>query len=165
MKAPPLPDDETTRLATLHALRILDTPAEDRFDALTTVAAAVANVPIALISLVDENRQWFKSACGLGAPETPRDVSFCGHAILSDEPLVIEDASCDERFFDNPLVTGPPWVRFYAGFPLHVGEARIGTLCVIDDHPRKLTVEQIAELTAIARVVEQELPPLDGEKK
>ncbi|NMG36620.1 GAF domain-containing protein [Azoarcus sp. TTM-91] len=165
MKAPPLPDDETERLARLHALRILDTPAEQRFDALTTVAAAVANVPIALISLVDENRQWFKSACGTSVTETAREISFCGHAILSGEPLVVADAACDERFFDNPLVTGTPWVRFYAGFPLQADGARIGTLCVIDDHPRQLTPEQIAELTAIARVVEQELRPPQGQGK
>jgi len=118
VKTPEYPDNESSRLDTLHALNILDTSHEERFDRLTRLAKRVLGVPIALVSLVDTNRQWFKSKQGLEATETPRDISFCGHAILGDEILVIEDATRDERFHDNPLVTGEPGIRFYAGYPL-----------------------------------------------
>ena len=112
MIAAPLPDDENARLSTLRVLRVLDTDPEERFDRLTRMARRLFQVPIALVSLVDADRQWFKSAQGLDVPETPRDVSFCGHAILSDDILLIPDTHADPRFVDNPLVTGAPHVRF-----------------------------------------------------
>lgn len=115
---PGLPADEPERLAELRALAILDTPREDAFDNLMQLAASIFGVPIALVSLVDEARQWFKSAHGLCVAQTPRDVSFCTHVVFSNAPLVVEDAARDPRFADNPLVTAAPQVRFYAGEPL-----------------------------------------------
>lgn len=115
---PAFPLDEANRLATLRGLNILDTPPEERFDRLTRLAQQLINVPIAVVSLVDSNRQWFKSCQGLDASETPRNISFCGHAILDNELFVIPDALLDTRFSDNPLVTGAPNIRFYAGQPL-----------------------------------------------
>ena len=113
-----IPHDEAKRLAALIDYQILDTPPEPNFDELTELVASVLDVPIAPVSLIDEKRQWFKSHHGLDATETPRDISFCGHAILDDEVLIVEDSHIDERFIDNPLVTGDPKVRFYAGMPL-----------------------------------------------
>ena len=118
MKTPELPADERTRLEILRSLKILDTLPEERFDRLTRLARKLFDVPIALVSLVDVNRQWFKSSAGLDATETPREISFCGHAILGDDILVVSDTQLDERFHDNPLVTGGPAIRFYAGCPL-----------------------------------------------
>src|ERR1700752_1549332 len=115
MLTPALPADENTRLDTLRALNILDTSPEERFDRLTRLAKRLFGVPIALVNLVDADRQWFKSCVGLSATETPRDISFCGHAILGDDILLVPDAGVDERFHDNPLVTGDPNIRFYAG--------------------------------------------------
>lgn len=137
MKPAPIPADDESRLAALRALLILDTPPEARFDRITGFAAKEFEVPMALLTLVDRNRQWFKSRVGLVPCETARDVSFCGHAIVQTEPLVIEDAQCDARFADNPLVTGAPFVRFYAGAPLRLPSGEVvGTLCVIDTRPR-----------------------------
>ncbi|MDH4074716.1 MAG: ATP-binding protein [Acidimicrobiia bacterium] len=137
---------------------MLDTPAEDRFDRITRIAALAFDLPVALVSLVDENRQWFKSCVGLGVRETPRSVSFCGHAIMQSDAFVIDDAHEDPRFADNPLVTGPPFVRFYAGQPL-VDEAghKLGTLCVIGHEPRRLTAGQIELLGHLGRWAEEEL--------
>jgi GAF domain-containing protein len=158
MQQPALPPDEALRVETLRELLILDTPPEARFDNLTRAAAAFFRVQIALVSLIDTNRQWFKSACGLDAKETPRDIYFCGHAILQDEVFVIEDALLDERFFDNPLVTGEPKIRFYAGAPLKASNGmNLGTLCLIDPHPRKLLDFEIEMLSDMAKLVEQEL--------
>ena len=120
MLAPSLPEDEDQRIATLRALKILDTDPEERFDRITRLASRFFNVPIALVSLVDVNRQWFKSSYGLGISETSRDISFCGHTILNTEILAVEDATKDERFVNNPLVSGDPDIRFYAGKPLAV---------------------------------------------
>lgn len=132
-----LPFDEAERLSTLHSLGILDTPVSDRFDRLTRTAVKMFGVSAALVSLVDENRQWFKSVCGLDAKETDRDIAFCAHAILGDEILLIPDATQDPRFADNPLVTGPPYIRFYAGAPLFTPDGKkIGTFCLIDKTPR-----------------------------
>lgn len=114
MKSPETPRDEETRLKRLRSLGILDTAPEERFDRLTRLAKRMFGVPIALVSLVDENRQWFKSCVGLEASETPRDVSFCGHAILCNEIFIIADATLDERFADNPLVLNEPKIRFYS---------------------------------------------------
>lgn len=136
MPAAPIPNNEPARLATLRALRLLDSPSEERFDRLTRVARRLFKAPIALVSLIDENRQWFKSCIGLNVAETSRDISFCGHAILHDDVLVIPDARNDARFYDNPLVTGAPGIRFYAGQPLTAPNgSKLGTLCVIDTHP------------------------------
>lgn len=158
MQTPPLPPDESFRLEVLRSLRVLDTPAEERFDRITRAAAHFFGVPIALVSLVDASRQWFKSRYGLEAAETPRDVSFCGHAILASGPLLVEDALRDERFADNPLVVGPPFVRFYAGVPLRgPGNAPLGTLCVVDRVPRAFSPADAAFLMDMAAWAEMEL--------
>jgi GAF domain-containing protein len=138
MYCPPIPKNEEERLRILYEMLLLDTPPERRLDVIVEFASSEFNVPIALISLVDRDRQWFKSRVGLDACETSRDVSFCGHAILSTDLLIIPDAANDERFADNPLVTGAPGIRFYAGAPLVCNGAAIGTLCIIDTKPREL---------------------------
>jgi len=158
MQPPASPANEDARLNALRGLGILDTPAEERFDAITRTVQHLFGVPIALVSLVDANRQWFKSRQGLDAPETPRDVSFCGHAILGDDVFVVENALVDARFSDNPLVTGPPHVVFYAGMPLSApGGHKVGTLCLIDHVPRTFGETEMAQLRAIARWAEREL--------
>jgi len=158
MNKPPLPLDEAARLNALRSLDILDTDAEDRFDRVTRLARRLFRVPIALVSLVDADRQWFKSRQGLDATETPRDVSFCGHAILGDGAFVVEDARADARFADNPLVTGDPHVRFYAGQPLRCREGfKIGTLCIIDRETRRIESEDLDLLRDLAHMVEREL--------
>ncbi|MDB5294088.1 MAG: multi-sensor hybrid histidine kinase, partial [Phycisphaerales bacterium] len=152
MLKPPPPADEAARLAALRAYDILDTPDEAAFDDLTRLAARICGTPISLVSLVDADRQWFKSRVGLDVAETPRDLAFCGHAILGQDLFVVPDAARDDRFADNPLVAGDPHVRFYAGAPL-VGEGgqALGTLCVIDRVPRELTPDQADALRALAR--------------
>ena len=158
MKKPERPQDEFCRLETLRSLNILDTDSEERFDRLTRLATRLFDVPIALVSLVDENRQWFKSRSGLEALETPRDISFCGHSILGDDVFVVEDTLQDVRFADNPLVAGPPDIRFYAGCPLKSVEGyKLGTLCLIDTKPRTLTEDDFASLRDLAGMAEQEL--------
>ena len=158
MQAPAIPEHERQRLDGLRRLAILDSTAEERFDRITRMARNMFEVPISLISLVDEERQWFKSRCGLDAQETPRDVSFCGHAILGEEIFVVEDATRDPRFADNPLVLGDPHIRFYAGTPLHIaGGYKVGTLCLIDRRPRQLDERQRALLMDLAGMVEHEL--------
>lgn len=156
---PVIPADESERLAELTELNILDTEAEEAFDSLTRLAAFICGTPIALVSLIDAKRQWFKSRVGLEATETPRDISFCAHAILKpDQPLIVPDASQDARFRDNPLVTDEPNIRFYAGMPLKmsVGSA-IGTLCVIDRVPRELTAAQREALVTLSNAVVAQL--------
>lgn len=158
VKKPDIPYDEQVRLETLRSLDVLDSLAEDRFDRLTRMAKRMFNVPIALVSLVDENRQWFKSCIGLGISETPRDISFCGHAVLGNEIFVIPDAAKDERFADNPLVLNEPGIRFYAGCPLKVmNGSKIGTLCIIDRVPRVFSQEDAGLLRGLAGMVEKEL--------
>ncbi|EPU3919982.1 sensor domain-containing diguanylate cyclase [Aeromonas hydrophila] len=158
MLTPASPENERLRLDALRRLAVLDSPAEERFDRITRMARNMFNVPIALVSLVDENRQWFKSCCGLPVLETPRDISFCGHAILGDSLFVVEDAAQDNRFFDNPLVTNEPHIRFYAGSPLEVGKGlKLGTLCIIDNKPRTLDSQQRELLADLAAMVESEL--------
>ncbi|SHH54040.1 PAS domain S-box protein [Massilia sp. CF038] len=158
MLAPPEPADEIDRIAALCRLHVLDTPADDRFDRITRIAQRLFHVPIALVSLVDGERQWFKSRAGLGTQETPRNISFCGHAILEERPFIIHDALADPRFADNPLVTGPPHLRFYAGIPIHeAGGWRVGTLCLIDTSPRAFSVADVAALKDLARWAETEL--------
>jgi PAS domain S-box-containing protein len=154
MKPAPLPPGEPQRLAALHDCALLDTLPEQCFDDLTKLASHICGVPIALISLVDSERQWFKSKVGIDASETPRDVAFCGHVILHPDVMVVSDALQDERFHDNPLVTGSPGVRFYAGAPLEIdGGLRLGTLCVIDTVPRELSDVQRDALAVLARQV------------
>lgn len=161
MLAPAKPALEDERMHALHALNILDTQPEERFDRLTRLARRLFDVPIALVSLVDSNRQWFKSCQGLTLTETPRDVSFCAHAILSDQILMIPDAGSDERFQDNPLVTGEPKIRFYAGCPLKVGNgSNVGTLCLLDTRPRVLDAEERGLLRDLASMAEQEIVAL-----
>ena len=162
MQEPKFPSNEALRHAALRSLNILDTPPEERFDRITRLAQRVFDVPIALVSLVDTNRQWFKSCQGLDVSETPRSISFCGHAILLDAPLVIPDALKDPRFADNPLVTSPPDIRFYAGQPLKAADgSRIGTLCIIDRKPHQLTPSDLDTLRDLAIMVEDELNIVD----
>ncbi|MDP2275187.1 MAG: ATP-binding protein [Archangium sp.] len=151
MKAPPIPANESARLRRLEELEILDTPIERSFDNITQIAAAVLGTPIALVSLVDETRQWFKSHHGLRARETSREVSFCGHVVAAGDLMVVCDAHLDARFADNPLVTEDPQVRFYAGAPLRTNDGLVlGTLCAIDHLPRKPTPQQLETLQLLA---------------
>lgn len=153
--SPPPHPNEPSRLATLRSLRILDTEADASFDQLTRLAARICGTPISLVSLVDADRQWFKSRVGLDATETPREVAFCAHAILGDEVFIVEDAAEDARFRDNPLVRGAPDIRFYAGVPIKYDRQPLGTLCVIDRAPKRLTKDQRSALNDLAGQVEQ----------
>lgn len=158
MLSAPIPANDAQRLQTLRELLILDTPPEQRFDRIVQFAQGEFEVETVLISLVDENRQWFKAKTGLDACETPRDISFCGHAILQPDILVIEDALDDPRFADNPLVTGPPFIRFYAGAPLEPRPGlRIGTLCLLGPQPRRLDRMDLAILGSLRDLVQAEL--------
>lgn len=158
MKKPDTPKNEAARIQSLQSLGILDTPQEERFDRLTRLARRMFGVSIALVSLVDTNRQWFKSSAGLDAKETPREISFCGHTILNEAVLVIPDTIKDDRFADNPLVLDDPNIRFYAGCPLkHTDGSRLGTLCIIDQSPKELTEEDIEDLKGLASLAEREL--------
>jgi len=148
---PPIPATESARLSVLRSCHVLDTEAEPEFDGLTRMAASLAGTPIALLTLVDEHRQWFKSRVGLEVAQTPRDDAFCAHAIHERAPLIVEDALEDERFRENPLVTAPPNIRFYAGFPLEVDAHLLGTLCIIDSTPRSLDARTRAHLATLAR--------------
>lgn len=143
----PFPPNETARLASLHKMQILATPAEEAFDRITRVTQHVFNVPTVLITIVDEHRQWFKAKIGMVAQETPRDISFCTHVVYSEEILVVEDATKDVRFCDNPLVCGEANIRFYAGRPLRNHEGFVvGSLCLIDQKPRHISHKEIAIL-------------------
>lgn len=153
-----LPSDEANRLASLRGLGLLDTPAEERFDRITRMAQRLFDVPIALVSLVDEDRQWFKSHQGLDATETPREMAFCAHALGSPEVLHVSNATTDPRFSDNPLVQGDPNIRFYAGAPIAGPDgAPLGTLCVIDREPRDLSPDDLQALQDLATMVEHEI--------
>ncbi len=158
MIEPPQPKNEAERLHALRTLQILDTTHEERFDRVTRMAKRMFGVSISLVSLVDEDRQWFKSAQGIEASETPRDVSFCGHAINQDGLFIIPDALQDERFSDNPLVTGAPNIRFYAGYPLKLRQGiNLGTLCLIDSKPKELEKEDQQLLEDLGAMIEQEI--------
>lgn len=155
MKIPLIPENENDRQNALDESCLLDNNSDERFDRITRIACQIFSVPIALVSLVDRDRQWFKSCQGLNASETPRNISFCGHAILSDKPLIVENALNDERFYDNPLVTGSPDIRFYGGIPLETSNGfRLGTLCIIDQKPRSFSGEDLQILNDLARTIE-----------
>ena len=154
----PIPDNDQARLQELRSYGVLDTPNEQAFDDIGALARQIAGTPIGIISLVDENRQWFKSCIGLDASETPRNISFCGHTILQRSPLIIEDALQDPRFCDNPLVQQAPHIRFYAGFPLISRNGlALGSLCAVDHQPRQISAEQINALERLARLVVQQM--------
>lgn len=157
MKKPDTSPDEPLRLQALRSLNLVDSPPEDRFDRLTRMAIRIFSVPIALVSLVDDDRLWLKSCMGPSFSEAPRDTSFCGHAILGSETFVIHDATKDERFADNPAVLNEPNVRFYAGCPLHVRGRKIGTLCIVDREPRSFSKEDSRLLMDLASMMEVEL--------
>lgn len=153
-----IPPGEEARLAALDELHILDSEPEERFDRIVRIAAEVFDVPIALVSLVDRERQWFKSCFGLDVKETSRDMAFCAHAILKDEVMIVPDALLDPRFADNPLVTGEPHVRFYAGCPLKLPDGNfVGTLCLIDTRPRQIDDRKVRLLQDLGKLAELEL--------
>ena len=153
----PQPPDEAGRLRALRASGVLDSPAEERFDRITRLARRVFDVPIALVSLVDAERQWFKSHQGIDLRETPREVSFCAHAIHDDRVFIVPDALTDPRFADNPAVTGEIRIRFYAGRPIRILGRRVGTLCLVDRRPRELRDDDVRALNDLATLVEEEL--------
>lgn len=149
---------EESRLQALYRYDVLDTPPEESFDRITRLAKGVMQTPIVLVSLIDSERQWFKSRQGLDVSETPREISFCAHAIQHDTPMIVQDAQSDIRFRDNPLVMGGPMIRFYIGVPLRTPEGEnIGTLCAIDRQPRNPSPDQMALLQDLARLVVDEL--------
>jgi GAF domain-containing protein len=164
MQKPPLHPNENERISTLRSLLILDTVPEERFDAVTAYAASLFNVKICLVTLVDTDRQWFKSHHGIAVEEVPREVGFCSHAILQDDILEIFDAKNDTRLFDSPLVTGEPYIRFYAGYPLTMRNGQhVGTLCLIDPQPKRLSEWERNHLAILGRMVEAELQGLPAD--
>ncbi|MDY6891482.1 MAG: PAS domain S-box protein [Pseudomonadota bacterium] len=156
MTGPLIPKNDSQRLAELRATHLLDTERDRSFDDLTRLAAELFAVPIALISLVDRDRQWFKSTFGLPLCQTPRELSLCNHVVYADRPLLVPDATEDPRFAANPLVTGPPHIRFYAGVPVRSGSGSVlGTLCLIDTRPRTLDAHALERLELLAHQAEQ----------
>jgi len=160
MGAAPKPHDEAQRLAALRRYAVLDTESEPSFDRIVALVERNLGVPIALVSLVDDERQWFKACIGLDGRETSRDVAFCAHAILASDVFEVPDALADPRFVDNPLVTGPPFIRAYLGAPLITEDRfRLGTLCAIDTRPREFTPTELATLVDLPKLVVDELEP------
>jgi len=158
MKFAPIPHDESERIADLIALNILDTPRESRFDNLTELVADVFEVPMVFLTMVDTHRQWYKSTCGIDIDSTPRNVSFCAHAILEPQAMVVSNAAEDSRFGDNPFVTGDFHLRFYAGVPLHGRSGKaIGALGLVDRQPREFSLKQLERLKKFAVLVESEI--------
>jgi GAF domain-containing protein len=158
-----LPENEIERLAALRSYQILDTPPDTEFDLLTALASQICGTPIAMLSLVDENRQWFKSKIGVSISETQRDIAFCAHAILQRDVMEVDDARADRRFADNPLVVSPPNIRFYAGAPLVTKEGcALGVMCVLDRKPRAMKHEQRTGLSMLSQLA---MAILDFRKK
>lgn len=157
MHPAPSPDDEAERLAVVHDLAIVDTPPEPRFGELVELASFIAHTPIAAMTLIDEDRQWFKASIGLSIPGSGRDISFCGHTIADEHTMVVPDTLSDERFVDNPFVADDPHIRFYAGVPLDVNGHRVGTLCVLDTRPRTFLSDERRALEILGRQVEAQL--------
>jgi GAF domain-containing protein len=153
----PMPPNESARLETLYGYEILDTEPEAAFDDLTSLASCICSTPIALISLIDSDRQWFKSKVGVSVNETSRDIAFCSLAILQSDLFIVADATQDTRFSANPLVVSEPRIRFYAGAPLLADGQALGTLCVLDRVPRELSPEQLEALRALSRQVQAQL--------
>lgn len=154
----PVPANEAQRLAALDATKLMDTPEEQVFDRVTWLASHVTECPMALLTLLSGQRQWFKSRVGLEARETPREVAFCSHAIMQDGPFVVEDAGADARFAANPLVTGDPHIRFYAGYPvLDANGMALGSLCVLDREPRRLRERELRALRELAAIASDEI--------
>lgn len=159
MKKAPIPLNDEARITALEMMGILDTPPEERFDKITKNATEYFNVKIATISLIDRKREWFKSCVGLTEKEGPRDISFCGHAMLANEIFIVEDTLKDERFADNPYVTGYPFIRFYAGISLKDKRTKlpIGVFCIKDDKPREFSSEDINQFLIFGNQAEDEL--------
>lgn len=160
MIPPEIPENEAERLATLYKLQILDTEREERFNRITRIACRLFGVPIAVISFLEAERQWMKSTQGFDIKEAKRKTSFCGHVILSDEIMVIEDATKDKRFHDNPFVLGNPYFRFYAGCPLKINNYNVGVICLIDDKPKSINDNDKNVIYDLAQMVEMELESL-----
>lgn len=155
---PVKPIDEDSRLQALHEIDILDTPINPEFERITRLTKKLMDVPMVAVSLIDSERQWFKSEQGLNVCQTSRDISFCGHAILQDEIFIVNDAAKDERFHDNPLVVGEPFIRFYAGYPIRSPDGyKIGSFCIMDTKPRNISSEDLEQLKDMAALVEQQL--------
>ncbi|KKT40476.1 MAG: Diguanylate cyclase with GAF sensor [Candidatus Giovannonibacteria bacterium GW2011_GWA2_44_13b] len=156
MKKAPIPADEEKRLEALKRLKILDTEPEQRFDELTALAIKRFRVPISTISIIDKEREWFKSCQGTLAKEGAREVSFCGHALLAREIFIVENTLKDERFKDNPMVVGPPYIRFYAGIALYERKSGqpVGVFCIKDTEPRTMSLDDIAFLMKLAEKAE-----------
>ncbi|MDF3031833.1 MAG: hypothetical protein K0R03_2391, partial [Moraxellaceae bacterium] len=162
MKTPALPPDEARRLDTLRSLGVLDTPPSEELDRITRLASRLFRTPMSAISLIDADRQWFKSSVGIAASEIERAVSFCGHTILQEEPLVVSDATTDPRFAGNPFVTDAPQIRAYAGQTICSRDGHaLGALCVIDHRPRHFTVEDLETLRDLAALVERQFHDLE----
>lgn len=158
MQPAPIPANENERLASLKKLKILDTPTEERFDRITRISAHLFNIPISTITLVDSNREWFKSCYGLDKREGDRAISFCGHAMLANDIFIIPDTKKDPRFADNPMVVGAPFIRFYAGVALTSADGyKIGTFCIKGHKPRTFTKSEIVDLKSLASWAEQEI--------
>lgn len=157
MKLPGMPENEAARLKSLHKLGLLDTQDDERFERLTRISRRLFQVPIALINLIDRDRQWALACQGINGREMKRDISLCAHAIMVDEPLIITDAREDARFYDNPLVTGTPFIRFYVGYPVRLPDGAVaGTLCLANSEPRSFTGDDIAAMKDVAAIVEDE---------
>lgn len=157
MKFPPMPHNEEERVKSVHLASLLDVRSDERFQRLTRLAKKLFQVPVVLITLIGRDRQWFLACEGIAAHETPRDISFCAHAIVEQGPFIVNDAYLDERFYDNPLVTDSPHIRFYAGYPVHLPDGQVGgSLCVIDRKPREFSDEDAALLRDMAFIVEDE---------
>lgn len=154
----PVPANEARRLAALAASHLMDTPPEESFDRLTWLATHATGCPMALVTLLSAQRQWFKSRQGVEAEETPRALAFCNHALVDDAPFVVEDASCDPRFADHPMVTGAPFIRFYAGYPVRDANGlALGALCVLDREPRRLREREMRALRELAAIASTEI--------